>query len=136
MSIQYRATLRNARMDAVTTDFGNAALIRIYDGTPPANPAASLSGNTLLAELTGASPFAAGASSGVLTASAITQDSAANAGGTASFYRVYKSDGTTCCEQGTVTATGGGGDMTLSTVTIVISVPVQITSWVHTEGNA
>lgn len=135
MAIQYRATLRSARMDAITTDFGNAALIRIYDGTPPANPAASLSGNTLLAELTGGSPFASGASSGVLTASAITQDPSANASGAASFYRVYQSNGTTCCEQGTVTATGGGGDMTLSTTAIVATVPVDITSWVHTEGN-
>lgn len=136
MSLSYRTTLRNARLDAITTDAGTSALIRIYSGTPPANAGAALSGNTLLAELVcSASAFAAAASGGVLTLNTVTADSDADNTGTASFFRVYKSDGTTCVMQGTVTATGGGGDMTIATVSIVQHATVSLTSNTITAGN-
>lgn len=135
MAIQMSTTLRNARLDAITTAVGNGSLIRIYSGTAPANVAAALSGNTLLAELTAGTPFASAASSGVLTANSITQDSSADATGTATFFR-HATSGGTAVLQGTVTATGGGGDLTLSTTSIVSGQPVQITSYAFTEGNA
>ena len=126
--------VRNARADAITTATGNAALLRIYDGTPPASANAALSGNTKLAELTCGSPFAAAASGGVLTAGAITQDSSADATGTASFLRVYKSDGTTVIAQGTVGTSGA--DLNLNTTSLVAGGPVAVTSFALTEGNA
>lgn len=88
----YATTLRNSRLDAITTRAGNAALLRFYDGTRPATGGTA---TTLLAELTCGTPFAAGASSGVLTAGTITQDSSANASGTATWARLVQSDGTT-----------------------------------------
>ena len=138
MALQYRSTLRSNRLDTLTTDVGNAALLRIYSGTPPADADAALSGNTLLAELTCASPFAPSASGGVLTASAITSDSSADATGTATFFRVYKSDGTTCVVQGTVggTVQATTGDLQLNTSALVSSIPVAVTSLTITEGNA
>jgi hypothetical protein len=45
-------------------------------------------------------------------------DSAADASGTAGYFRIYASDGTTCPIQDTVSATGGGGDMTLDNVVL------------------
>src|SRR4051812_28323998 len=114
MTISMTTAVRNARADAITTATGNAALLRIYDGTPPASANAALSGNTKLAELTAASPFAPAASGGVLTASAILQDTSADATGTASFFRLYKSDGTTVIKQGTVGTSGA--DLNLNTV--------------------
>lgn len=134
MTISITTANRNARADALTTAIGNAALLRVYDGTPPASANAALSSNTLLAELTCASPFAPAASGGVLTASAITQDSSANATGTASFFRVYKSDGTTVAYQGSVGTSGQ--DLNLNTTSIVAAGPVAVTSLVLTEGNA
>lgn len=134
MTVSIRTTTRNNMLDEITGDVGNAALVRIYDGTPPASANAALSGNTLLAEATGASPFAPAASGGVLTASSITQDSSANATGTASFFRVYDSGGTNCMLQGTVSTSGA--DMNLNTVSIVSGGPVAITSFVLTAGNA
>ena len=133
MAISFSAAAKNARADNLTSTIGNASLLRIYNGTPPANADAALSGNTLLAELTGASPFAPAASGGVLTASGITQDASANATGTASFFRLYKSDGTTCVMQGTCTATGGGGDLQLNTTSINATQPVQESSFVLPE---
>lgn len=133
MTISMTTAVRNARADAITTATGNAALLRIYDGTPPASANAALSGNTKLAELTAASPFAPAASGGVLTASAISQDASADATGTASFFRLYKSDGTTVIKQGTVGTSGA--DLNLNTTSIVASGPVAVTSFVLTEGN-
>lgn len=134
MTISLSTATRNAKLDAITTIIGSSGLLRIYDGTPPASANAALSSNTLLAELALSSTFAAGASSGALTASSITQDSSANATGTASFFRIYKSDGTTCIMQGTVNTSGG--DLNLNTLSLVSGAAVSVTSFVLTEGNA
>lgn len=133
MAVGMATNLRNARADAITTFAGNAALLRIYDGVRPATGGAV---TTLLAELTCGTPFAAGAAAGVLTLGSITQDASANGSGTATWWRLVKADGTTHVMDGSVTATGGGGDMELTTTTVAAGQPVQITSFVSTEGNA
>ncbi len=130
MTLRYATNLRNAKVDAITTFAGNAALCRIYDGTQPATGGTA---TTLLAELTCGTPFAAGAAAGVLTLSAITQDSSANATGTATWFRIVKSDGTTHVLDGTVSTSGA--DLNLVTVSIVATQPVQITSFTITDGN-
>lgn len=129
----YSTTLRNARQDAITTAVGSAGKLRIYNGTKPATGGAA---TTLLAELTLGSPFAPAASAGVLTANAITGDTSADASGTATWFRVVKSDGTTIVIDGTVSATGGGGELQLATTTIAAGVAVNVTSLTITEGNA
>lgn len=133
MTIGMSTNLRNARVDAITTFAGNGALLRLYDGTRPSTGGTA---TTLLAELTCGTPFAASASGGVLTLGSITQDSAANAAGTATWFRLVKSDGTTHVMDGSVTATGGGGDMELVTTSITTGQPVQVTSFTITEGGA
>jgi len=130
MALGYAATLRSAKQDAITTFAGNAALLRIYDGTRPATGGVA---TTLLAELTCGTPFAAGASSGVLTLGAITQDSSANATGTATWFRIVKADGTTHVMDGNVGTSGS--DLNLTTTSIVSTQPVSVTSFVLTEGN-
>lgn len=132
MAIAYSSALRNTRMDAISTLAGTSCLINIYDGTRPATGGAP---TTLLAQLTGnASAFAAAASGGVLTANAITQDSGANATGTATWFRIYASNGITHVLDGDVGTSGS--DLNLTTVSIVATQPVSITSFVLTEGNA
>ena len=76
------------------------------------------------------------AASGVKSLLGSWQDSSADASGTAGYFRIYASNGTTCGLQGTVTATGGGGDIQLSTVTIVAGQSITITNETITEGNA
>src|SRR5690349_19251052 len=128
MALSYNTTLRNARQDAITTEAGSNALLRIYSGTAPATVGTALSGNTLLAELACGSTFAAAASGGVLTLNSISNDTSADATGTATFFRIYKSNGTTAVVQGSVTATGGGGNLTLATTSIVAGAVVSVTS--------
>ena len=131
MALAYSTAIRNAMLDAVTTGAGGSALLRIYDGTRPASGGTA---TTLLAELTCNATFAAGASSGVLTLNSITQDSSANASGTATWFRIVKSDGTTFVMDGNVGTSGS--DLNLTTTTIVSTQPVSVTSFVITEGNA
>lgn len=79
----------------------NSGKLRIYSGSVPATSDTALGAQVLLAELTfGATAFAA-ASSASKTANAITSDPSADATGTPSFFRAFKSDGTTVVHQGT-----------------------------------
>lgn len=133
MALSFTTAVRNARADAITTAVGTSGSLRIYDGTPPASANAALSSNNLLAQLPLSSAFAAAAASGVLTANAITNDSAADATGTASFFRILKSDGTTVVAQGTVGTSGA--DLNMNTVSLVVGGPVACSSLVWTEAN-
>jgi hypothetical protein len=108
-----------------------AGKIRIYDGSRPATGGTA---TNLLAELTCADPSGS-VTNGVLTFNAITADSAADATGTATWFRIVDSTNAFVLD-GSVTATGGGGDMTLNTTSIVANAQVQITSFTITEGNA
>lgn len=132
MTLSYKATLKNARLDEITAAIGTSGLLRIYDGTPPANADASLSSNNLLAELPLSSAFAAGAAAGVLTANSITADSSADATGTATFFRLVTSGGTAQV-QGTVGTSGT--DLVLNTASIVSGAQVSVSSMVITAGN-
>jgi hypothetical protein len=134
MALKYSTTLRNAQLDAITTAVGTSGILRIYSGTRPANVAAAITG-TLLAEcVCNASAFAAAASGGVLTASAIADDSSANASGTASHYRLFRSDGTTAVIDGDVSTSGA--DLNLDNTSINSGQVVSITSFTITAGNA
>ena len=131
MTAGYVTALRNARADEITAAIGSNGLLRIYDGTRPATGGAA---TTLLAELALGATFAPAASGGVLTANAITQDASANATGTATWFRLTTSGGTAVVD-GSVTATGGGGDLELNTTSLVSGGPVAVTSLTITEGN-
>lgn len=132
MAVGYVTSLRNSRMDQITSAVGTSGLVRLYDGTRPATGGAA---TTLLAELACSATFAPAASGGVLTVNAITQDSSANATGTATWGRVTTSAGVAVFDF-SVTATGGGGDLQLTTVSITATQPVSITSMTLTEGNS
>lgn len=131
MAVSFSTPLRNARLDAITTFSGASALIRIYSGTRPATGGAA---TTLLAELTCSATFAPAASGGVLTLNAITQDSSADATGTATWFRLVKSDGTTHIMDGSVSTTGS--DLNMTTTSFVAGQPISITSFTITEANA
>lgn len=132
MALSYKTSLRNNRLDEITGDLGSNALLRIYDGTPPADANTSLAGNTLLAELACSATFAAAASSAQLTANSITADSSADATGTATFFRLLTSGGTAQV-QGTVGTSGA--DLNLNTTSIVAGAQVSVSSMVFTAGN-
>jgi hypothetical protein len=130
MALGLDPTLRNNRLDQITARAGASALLRIYDGTRPATGGAA---TVLLAELTCNATFAPAAAGGTLTLNAITQDSSANATGTATWFRLVQSNGTTLVFDGSVGTSGQ--DLNLNTTSIVTGAAVAITSAVLTEGN-
>lgn len=135
MAIQLSAAVRNARLDAIESTIGVSAVLKIRSGSAPADVATADSG-TVLATLTLPSDWMAAASAGTKDKSGTWQDASADATGTAAHFRIYASDGTTAHLQGTVTATGGGGDLTLDNVSIASGQSVTITSFTLTEANA
>lgn len=132
MAIKYSTAARNAKMDTLTTSIGTSAKLRIYSGTRPANPAAAITG-TLLAELIcSASAFAAASSGGVLTANAIASGTGA-ASGTATHFRLWKSDGTTAVVDGDVAISGA--DLNINNTSIASGQTVSVSSFALTENN-
>lgn len=129
MALAFSTTLRNSRLDQITSAVGASGLLRIYDGTRPASGGAA---TTLLAELTCNATFAPSASGGTLTLNAITQDSSANATGTATWFRITTSGGTFVIDGNIGTS---GSDLNLTTTSIVSGQPVSVSSFVITEGN-
>ena len=135
MAVQFSTSVRNARLDAIETTIGTSAVLKIRTGAAPANVAAADSG-TVLATLTLPSDWMAAAASGSKAKSGTWQDSSADATGTAAHFRLYASDGTTAHMQGTVTATGGGGDMTVDNTSFATAQYFTVTSFTLTDGNA
>lgn len=135
MALQYSTAVRNARLDVVESTIGASAVLKIRTGSVPATCATADSG-TVLATCTLPSDWMAAASGGTKSLSGTWQDTSADATGTAAHFRIYASDGTTCGIQGTVTATGGGGDMTVDNVSFAAAQAFTVTSFVLTAGNA
>ena len=135
MALQLSTAVRNAMLDAIETAIGTTAVLKIRTGAAPASAAAADSG-TVLATLTLPSDWMAAASSGSKAKSGTWADTSADAAGTAAHYRIYASDGTTCHLQGTVTATGGGGDMVVDNAVFAAGQSFTITSYSWTAPNA
>ena len=135
MAIKMSVTVRNARLDAIETAISTSAVLKIRTGAPPTNIADADSG-TVLATLSLPSDWLAAASSGSKAKAGTWQDTSADAAGTAGHFRIYATDGTTQHIQGTITGTGGGGDMELDNTSIASAQQVTITSFTLTDGNA
>lgn len=131
MSLTLSTEAKNLGLDA-KYDLLNDGYLRMYDGVRPAGPGTPLSGNTLLAELRFSATAFAAATGGTKTANAITKDSSANAGGTPTFFRTFKSDGTTAVADGSVGTSGA--DCNINAVPIVLGAEVTVTSMVLTAG--
>jgi len=114
----------NAEAAGLNTEVATGYL-RIYDGVKPATADTGVSTQNKLAEFVlPATVFAN--SNGVMTANAISPVTGLFAS-TATWYRVWKSDGTTPEWQGDV-----GAEMTLNSSAITVGAAVSVTSWTHT----
>lgn len=133
MALGFATTLRTARASQIVAaiDAGaGAGKLRLYNGTRPATGGAV---TTLLAELTFSDPCGT-VTNGVLTFNNITSDASADNTGTATWFRIVDSTGAFVLD-GTITVTGGGGDITMTSTSIQAGVTVDATSLVFTEDN-
>ena len=134
MTLQYSGSVRDAQLDAVETVVGTSPKLQLRTGAPPADCAAADSG-TLLCEITLPSDWMAAASGGSKAKSGTWTGTGA-AAGNAGHFRVKNTAGSTTHAQGTVTATGGGGDMTMDNINIAVSQAVTVNTFTLTAGNA
>ena len=130
-TVRFSSTLKNnvltpvqAAIDAGTT----GGTIKIYSGSMPTTVDTAITSQVLLGTLTFSKPCGT-IDTGALTMSAITQDSAADATGTAAWARIADSNGEAAIDID-VSATGGSGALRLNTTNIVIGGPILITSFV------
>ena len=135
MTIQLSVAVRNARLDQIETTIGASAVMRMFSGAPPANVAAANTG-TNIATLNLPADYMAAASSGAKAKSGTWEDLSADNAGTLGHFRIYASDGTTCHMQGTITATGGGGDMEVNNTVVAAAQPITVTAFTLNEPNA
>lgn len=135
MTTRISAAARTAAADAIVDllDGGaGAGFVELRSGAQPASVATAASG-VLLATVPLNDPAFGAAAAGVATADVdpLPGDVAADAAGDVGWFRAFDSTGTAVLD-GSVTATGGGGDMTMATVTLAVGVAVQITGWTIT----
>ena len=135
MAIKLSVACRNARLDAVETFTGTSAVLKLRTGAAPANCATADSG-TVVATINLPSDWMANASNGSKAKSGTWEDTSADNTGVIAHFRLYKSDGTTCVMQGTVTETGGDGDLTVDNNDVNSGQTITITGFTLTDGNA
>lgn len=134
MAVQLSVAARNARLDAIETTAGASAKLQIRSGAQPATAATAASG-TLLCEIALPADYMAAASAGSKAKSGTWSGTGA-AAGTAGHFRVVDTAGTTCHIQGSITATGGGGDMTLDNTSIASGQTVTVNTFTLSDANA
>lgn len=133
MTIHLSTAVRNARLDSIKTTIGQSGYLKIRSGTAPAATADSDVG-TVLATITLPSGWLTPASGGMVVMSGSWADSSADATDTATHFRIYRPDGTTCDMQGSVgTSTE---DMIVLTTSFVATQPFTITAFTLSDGNA
>lgn len=130
-NLKYSNGTRDAQQNGLITYAGTGAIISIYTGTQPANANTALSGNTKLVDLVISGSFGTD-SNGTLTFSTVSNGTAVNTG-TATFFRITKSDGTTVVMDGSVATSGA--DMNISSTSISTGQTVSITSGSIVRGN-
>ena len=136
MASSYRDSLRNTRMNAITTDAGATAVLTVWSGAPAGKSAGVYNADpgTLLASLPMSNPIAAAAVAGLLTLSAITS-ALGLASGSPQSYRIKTVAG------GAPSTVVSEGDAGVGTGSLNFASPisnggqVSVSSGTMTEGN-
>lgn len=137
MAHQYSVEVRDDQANVIQTRVGTAAKLQIRTGDKPANCAAADVGD-LIAEITLPATWLTTASGTGAVAKAGTWSGAAALAGTntAGHFRIKDNGLAACHLQGSITATGGGGDMELDAVSVAQGQVVTVTAFTITRGNA
>lgn len=130
-NLKYSNGTRDAQQQGLITYAGSGAIIKIYDGTQPSNANTAITTQTLLVSLPISGTFGTD-SNGTITLSAVTNGTAV-ATGTAQFFRITQSNGTTVVMDGSVGTSSA--DMILNNTSIATSQTVSISSGTIIRAN-
>lgn len=134
MAIQLSLRQRNARLDSFESVTGPSPTLRIRSGAAPANTAAARAG-TVLATIVLPADWMSAASGASKAMLGTWEDQSADAAGTAAHWDITSTDGTVD-SQGTISATGGGGDMEVDNVVFAAGQRFTITTFSLNEPNS
>lgn len=127
MTIQFAQSTAHAMLDAIETDIGASPILTLRSGAPPATCATADSG-TLIATIAMAADAFANAAAWAKAIAATISDLSADNAGTLGHWRI-KTSGAVTKLQGTITATGGGGDMTVDNTNVTATQQIDVTSF-------
>ena len=135
MSVQLSVSVRTARLDTIESTIGGTAVMELRSGAAPANCAAVSTG-TLLARDALPADWMAAAAAGAKAKNGTWTLTGLGAG-TIGHFRIFEAGSPDVCHiQGSVTATGGGGDMTVDNTSIALAQVVTVNTFTLTDGNA
>jgi len=135
MAFQLSVNARNATLSAIETEIGINPILTISTGSVPGTAGTANTG-VVVATMVLPSDWLGAPLNGSIALSGTWQDLSADANGTAGYFRVHNNAGTECHMQGTVTATGAGGDMQLDNTNIATGQQINITTFTITAGGA
>jgi hypothetical protein len=130
--LEYSNGTRHSQNEGLIAYAGTGAIFSLYTGTQPANANTAITSQVLLVSMVISGVFGTDVN-GTLTLGAVTAGTAATSG-TATWFRIYKSDNTTVVMDGSVGLTGA--DLNLNSVNITALQSVGITSGTIIRGNA
>ena len=134
MALQHAPILRNALGNAYEATIGQSPVLNVYTGSPPADCTVADSG-TLLVSMVLPSDWLTSVSAGVMNLSGDWSNTAVGAG-VAGYFRLYDPTGVgTAFEQGTVSMSGGVGDLILDNINIASGQSVNITGFTRSFGS-
>lgn len=134
MAIKYSTAVRNAKLNAVEETIGAAPILKLYSGAAPSDCATAATG-TKLAEVTLPSDYMTTADDGEKSMLGSWPALTTYASGAVGYFRIYDATDSTCHMQGTVTVTGGGGDLTVADVNIIAGQYFTITAFTLTDAH-
>lgn len=137
MALSYRDSVRNSRLDAITSALGSTAYLEVFTGAPAGKTAGTFNADpgTKLASLACSNPVAPGSSGGLLTFSAITSGTGLASGTPASFRLKTSAGGGTSTVIVEGDAAVGSGSLNFASA-ISSGGTVSISSATLSEGNS
>ena len=137
---KFSTGFRNALLDGTdVTNMFDGGELHIFSGTQPVDADTTEGAGTLLAAvvLPVSGAFAASAASGALAKAGTWEDTSANAGGTAAWFRLYADEtqvgaSTTAIRIDGTLGVGASFDLDISSVTIVSADPVVVDNFTIT----
>ena len=130
MTLEYSNATRNAQNEGLITYAGTGSQFNLYSGTQPANANTAITTQVLLVSMPIAGVFGTDVD-GTLTLGSVAPANA-TASGTASFFRIFKSNNSVIMD-GSVGLSSA--DLILNTVNIAASQSVDITAGTIIRGN-
>jgi hypothetical protein len=136
MALRFSTRLRNARLQAIEDTISTGARLEIRAGARPATLAGEDTG-ALLALIALPSDFLDAPAGGVTDLNGTWEDLTADGTGIAGYFRIYPAGSPSLADMdGTITATGGGGDMEVDNTSFNAGQSFTITLFQLTDGNA